>query len=104
MGDVGRRLRWSREIVAESQADVCRLLGLEDTTTWNKWEKGTRYPDVVVMARYCDLFGLTMDYLYRGRLKGIREDVQLRLAAHHPELVDQDPELSRPAKVKAPAA
>ena len=55
------------------------------------------------MARYCDLFGLTMDYLYRGRLKGIREDVQLRLAAYHPELVDQDPELSRPAKAKAPA-
>lgn len=103
MEDVGRRLRWSREIVAESQADVCRLLGLEDTTTWNKWEKGTRYPDVAVMARYCDLFGLTMDYLYRGRLKGIREDVQLRLAAHHPELVDQDPELSRPAKARVPA-
>lgn len=83
---LGDRLRWAREIVAESQSDICRRLDGIDTSTWNRWEKGTRYPDPVVMVKLCDLFGLTMDYLYRGDLRGVREDVALRPAAYHPKL------------------
>ncbi len=94
--ELGKRLRWAREVVAESQARLCRDLGGVDATAWNRWERGTRYPDPVVLVRFCDVFGLTMDYLYRGDLRGVREDVAFRLAAYHPELVDA----ARPAEAR----
>ena len=94
MADVGKRLRWAREVVADSQAALCRDLGGLDATAWNRWEKGNRYPDPIAMVRFCDAFGITMDYLYRGELRGVREDVAFRLAAYHPELVERE----RPAE------
>lgn len=99
MAELGTRLRWAREVIAESQSDMCRLLGGVNGSTWNRWEKGTRYPDPVVMVRVCNDFGLTIDYLYRGDLRGVREDVAIRLAAYHPELVDAiHPAAARRAK------
>lgn len=105
MADLGARLRWAREVVAESQAQLCRDLGGVDATAWNRWERGTRYPDPVVLVRLCDVFGLTMDYLYRGDLRGVREDVAIRLAACHPELVEREhPAEARRARARAGAA
>ncbi len=105
MADVGKRLRWAREVVADSQASLCRDLGGLDPTAWNRWERGNRYPDPIALIRFCDTFGLTMDYLYRGDLRGVREDVAFRLAAYHPELVDRaHPVEARRAKAAARVA
>lgn len=89
--DLGKRLRWAREIIADNQVHMCGLMGGIETSTWNRWERGHRYPDPVAMVRLCDHFGLTMDYLYRGDLRGVREDVAFRLAAYHPEFVERIP-------------
>lgn len=82
---VGRNLRWVREIVADNITGCARMMGV-DPGTWHMWETGKRYPDIEVMTRFCQEIGITLDYLYRSDLRGVREDVQCRLAAAHREL------------------
>lgn len=102
--DVGKRLRWAREVVCESAVQCARSLGMNDTSNWSKWERGLRYPDPVVVVAFCEEYGLTTDYVYRGKLSGVKPEVSLRLAAAHPELVENDPDLGRVshARVEAP--
>lgn len=92
--DIGRRLKAARSIVFSSSAACARAFGIP-ANTWNNYESGKRYPDPVHLARFCDGTGFTMDFLYRGRLRGIKEDVQIRLAAEYPELVDAAPDIAR---------
>lgn len=101
---VGQRLRWVREIVADSQTQAAELLGT-DQSTYSQWENGKRLAPVHKMLEACALWGITLDYLYRGRLGGdMRRDVELRLVAHHPQLVTGEPEPAaepvRPSKAK----
>lgn len=70
--------------------------------TWRGWEKGEKYPDPFHLVRFCDETGFTTDFIYRGRFYGIEEDVQIRLAAEFPALVDEAPDVGRPSKAKVP--
>jgi transcriptional regulator with XRE-family HTH domain len=102
---VGRRLLWARELVAESQTHGGKLLGTTQSTM-GQYERGDRLlpPDKAMAA--CRAFGVSMDYLYLGRIGGhMRRDIEIRLVAGHPELLarvaadhpstEADPELSR---------
>lgn len=80
MAVVARRLALSRTVLGFSQAEVCRLLAVKHNT-WSMWESGKNLPDPLVMACYCDRFGITLDYIYRGRLDGIA-DPHVRAALH----------------------
>jgi hypothetical protein len=52
----------------------------------------------------CEKWGVTLDYLYRGKISdAVRHDVAVRLAAEHPELVGVS-EPARRAKAGAAAA
>jgi len=42
-------------------------------STWNKYEAGTRLPPPYAMAAFCEMFGCSMDWLYRGRPGGIMD-------------------------------
>ena len=64
--------------------------------TWRGWEKGEKYPDPAQLVRFCDDHGFTTDFIYRGRFRGIDEDVQIRLAAEYPGLVDEAPDAGLP--------
>lgn len=86
MLDVGQRLKWVREIVEPNQAECARIMSTEQST-WNKYEAGTRKQDPYKMVEFCNRFRVTLDYLYRGVLAGVHEDLSLQLAARHPELV-----------------
>jgi len=103
---VGRRLAWFREVVGWTQVDLARAAGV-DQSTWAKYESGKRLASVSHVARLCGPLGLSLDYVYRGKVGGLlRRDVELRLVAMHPELVlgsDVDGEAIPRAKVKAEA-
>lgn len=99
---VGRRLRAARSIVFDSSNACARALEMPENT-WRNFEKGEKYPDPFHLVRFCDATGFTTDFIYRGRFKGIMEDVQIRLAAEYPELVDEAPDVAHPAKVEAQA-
>lgn len=87
-------------MVFDSAAACARVLEMPKNT-WGHYEDGTRYPDPYHLVRFCDMTGFTTDFIYRGRLRGIEEDVQIRLAANYPELVDEAPDVGTPSKVAA---
>lgn len=45
-------------------------------TQYNNWEKGTRRIPVDQAERLCELYGLTLDFIYRGRLEGLSENAR----------------------------
>lgn len=45
-------------------------------TQWNNWEKGVRRIPVDEAEKLCDRYGLTLDYLYRGRVDGLSESAR----------------------------
>lgn len=95
--DVSRRLRAARAVVYDTAAGCARVMGIPKNT-WLNYEIGKSYPDPAHLVRFCDVTGFTTDFIYRGRFRGIVEDVQIRLAADHPELVDEAPDVVRSAK------
>ena len=40
-------------------------------TQWNNWEKGLRRIPVEAAERLCETYGLTLDFVYRGRRDGL---------------------------------
>ncbi len=42
-------------------------------TQYNNWEKGTRRIPVECAEKLCSLYGLTLDFIYRGRRDGLAE-------------------------------
>ena len=95
--EIGRRLRAARSVVFDSSDGCARELDIP-RNTWRNYESGERYPDPAHIVRFCDKTGFTADFLYRGRFRGIAEDVQIRLAADHPDLVDEAPDVGHSAK------
>lgn len=100
---IGGRLRQARSIVCDSASQCARSLGIPPNT-WLNYEAGERYPDPYHVVRFCDTYGLTTDFIYRGRLRGVAPEVMVRLAAEYPELVDRDPDMAIPAKAAVPVS
>ena len=48
-------------------------------TQWNNWEKGTRRIPVESAEKLCTLYGLTMDFVYRGRRDGLSDTASKKL-------------------------
>ena len=42
-------------------------------TQYNNWEKGTRRIPVEAAERLCEAYGVTLDFVYRGRRDGLSE-------------------------------
>jgi len=66
----GLRLRAAREAIERSQADVCRAIEV-DANRWNQYERGGRRLDHDVLAQFCDTYGVTTDWVLRGRPEGM---------------------------------
>ncbi|RYH10425.1 helix-turn-helix domain-containing protein [Tropicimonas sp. IMCC6043] len=43
---------------------------------YGSWERGFRRIPIEAAERLCDSYGLTLDYIYRGRLDGLSEDAR----------------------------
>lgn len=86
---VGQRITWARELVFPNQSECARLLGV-DASTLNKIEKGDRAPSVFLIMSLSNRLRVSTDFLLKGVLNGrTDEEMALRLAALHPELVLQ---------------
>lgn len=82
--DIGKRLRWSREALGISAAELSRLFGYRDNTL-SQWETGRNPPNPTKLVLFCDVYGISLDWLYRGSLAGplpddFRQEMRERMA------------------------
>lgn len=70
---IGSRLRACREaFTQDSVRGFASRLAVSPMTV-SGWEVGARRIPVESAERYCDLFGVTLDWIYRGRRDGLSE-------------------------------
>lgn len=63
----GARLGMAIQAIGKTQADICRALSVSPSKLGN-WLRGDYYPDPYFVARFCDRFSVTADWIYRGRV------------------------------------
>jgi transcriptional regulator with XRE-family HTH domain len=68
--DVGRRLMAAIEALGLSQADVTRALAVSASKLGN-WLRGDNYPSEWFVKQFCDRYGVTTDWIYRGIVTGM---------------------------------
>jgi len=77
----GIRLRAFRESLDDLEQKVAASTSGVAQNTWNQWENGKRPADAFAMARFCNHYGCSMDWIYRGNMAaipaGLRETVAL---------------------------
>jgi len=55
-----------------TQAEFSKRHGF-NRTQFNNWEKGARRIPLEHAETLCERYGLTLDFIYRGRLDGLSE-------------------------------
>jgi transcriptional regulator with XRE-family HTH domain len=80
------RLRWTRTLMEPSLNRVAQVMNV-DPATWQEIEAGVAKPWFELMEEFAHRFGVSLDFLYLGRLEGISDDVADVLIQSHPELV-----------------
>jgi len=71
--EIGARLRAVRRGFSDlNQGSWAEKHGF-GVTQYNNWEKGVRRIPVDDAERLCNAYGLTLDFIYRGRRDGLSE-------------------------------
>lgn len=105
---VARRLKAVREELGRDQPSMAKWLGV-GRTRYIGWERAANLPNERVMLVLCDRTGLTLDYVYRGRLDAVPLALAIRVTAREDGLDPDAPGFQakipamavRPAKLKA---
>ena len=74
--DVGRRLTRIRLGFSNMPQRDWAEKHCFSVTQYNNWERGVRRIPLENAERLCDLYGLTLDAIYRGRLDGLSENAR----------------------------
>jgi transcriptional regulator with XRE-family HTH domain len=72
---IGQRLRATRETLGLSQKEFAKRARIADNT-YNQYERGVSQPKIENAHALCDVYGLTLDWIYNGDPSGL----PLRLA------------------------
>ncbi len=80
MQDIGERLRICREAIGKSQVDNARAANITPSA-YNQFEKGRIRPALDTALSLCEVYGLSLDYIYRGIDIGFRPDFAKLLSA-----------------------
>jgi transcriptional regulator with XRE-family HTH domain len=68
---VGRQLMLAREALGLTQTALAREYAMKAPNRLNQWEKGLYYPDPWFLRMFCEDYGFTTDYFYRGVRSGV---------------------------------
>lgn len=80
---IGERLKMLRDAHGETQKSWASRHGF-NYTQYNNWEKGAMRITIQNAEKLCDLYGLTLDWIYRGRLDGLSEYARKVLSSQRP--------------------
>ncbi len=67
---VARRLRAAIEALGVTQAEVARAFEVSPSKLGN-WVRANNYPSEWFVKRFCDRYGITTDWIYRGIVSGM---------------------------------
>lgn len=67
----GQRLKVVREALDLTQEKLAEALGVTRSAV-NNWEKGIRMPGPAAMSRMAGRYGISLDWIYRGDMSGLR--------------------------------
>lgn len=71
--EIGARLAAVRQAFSDLSQKAWAEKHNFNQTQYNNWEKGTRRIPVENAEKLCGLYGLTLDFIYRGRRDGLAE-------------------------------
>ncbi len=72
--DIGQRLRSVRSAFSDfGQREWAEKHGFNQTQ-YNNWERGERRIPVEAAEKLCETYGLSLDFIYRGRRDGLSEN------------------------------
>lgn len=72
---IGARLHSIRTVLSDLSQKAWAERHAFQPTQWNNWEKGTRRIPIEAAEKLCAAYGLTLDFIYRGRIDGLPETV-----------------------------
>lgn len=84
--DVGKRIRWARELVEPNRAAFARLMDV-DRSTVRDMESGRRPPSIFAVLELSHRLRVTPNYLLLGNLRDVDGELAARLVRLHPELL-----------------
>ncbi len=67
---IGSRLRLARQNACLTQKEFADSIGIAQAT-YNQYEKGNKRPSVDNAIRFCELYNLTLDWIYTGDPSGL---------------------------------
>lgn len=76
---IGERLAQIRQAFSEDGQKAWAERHGFSVTQYNNWERGVRRLPVESAEKLCDLYGLTLDFIYRGRRDGLSDTSRNRL-------------------------
>jgi transcriptional regulator with XRE-family HTH domain len=70
---IGHQLMLAREAVGLTQAKMARKYEMSPNKL-NQWERGLYYPDPWFLKSFCNDYGFTTDWFYRGLKGGVSSE------------------------------
>lgn len=72
------RLKMTRTALGVTPTDVCKRLKI-GASAWSQYENGDRRITLKVAIKFCDEFGLTLDWIYRADPSRLPNDLRLKM-------------------------
>jgi len=77
--EIGERLKRIRLAFSDQGQGAWAQINRFNLTQYNNWENGVRRIPVERAEELCERYGLTLDYIYRGRSDGLSENLRKSL-------------------------
>ena len=78
--DMPLRLRATREVLGLSVSQLCAQARI-GRSTWSNWVAGRNRPNLDEAIKLVETFDLSLDWIYRGSLAGVPQEMAARLRA-----------------------
>ena len=76
--EIGKRIKLLRDLFNLSQGTLGKIADC-GTTNVSNWETGRNKPTIQQALNITDYLGVTLDYIYAGRVNAVQHELALRL-------------------------
>lgn len=80
LGGIAKRLKAIRKEMKKNATEMAVYVGA-NRSRYGNWESAANFPDEMAMMRLCAATGLTLDYIYRGKLDAVPLALAIRVKA-----------------------